>query len=276
MWEDELESENDNDDYEQLGFVNNALDNSDGDIDDGDDNDDDNDDNDESTLIPDDDTSDSDSDDTGHNDVIHPLNIGELLNKCRSIIITIRKSSILQEAVRNISHDFQPYVDLILDMRIRWNSSFKMISRLLCLRPVLKEFYAQIDSLGGITKKQQAKLMRVHLSNDDWALLESLRYVLERISEATDLVSDKNYPTLPMAYAVKLSLEHFVNDLTGDNNIRSIKKLLQAEFNRYMTYPIDSKEANMIYAAALLDPRTHDVMKPDDKKAAEKFLTLKV
>ena len=58
---------------------------------------------------------DNDNDD----DLIHLLNIGELLNKCSIMITIIRKWSILLEAVRTIAHSLLINVDLILDMLIR-------------------------------------------------------------------------------------------------------------------------------------------------------------
>ncbi|CAF1366419.1 unnamed protein product, partial [Didymodactylos carnosus] len=190
------------------------------------------------------------------------------------MITTIRKSSILHDAIRTIAHSLSIDGDLILDMRIRWNSSYNMLCRLLLFQSVLDELYVQVDSLSGLTKRQQAKLMGVHLSNNDWSLLQSLRYVLERFSDATELVSGKNYPTLSIAYAVKLSLHHFLNDLTSDNNVRIMKQMLQVEFDQYMTLPLDAVEANIINAAALLDPSTHDILKREDRKVAEKFLVL--
>jgi hypothetical protein len=43
-----------------------------------------------------------------------------------------------------------------------------------------------------------------------------------------------------------------------------------------MILPVNSKETDIISAAALLDPSTHDILQLDDKKAAEKFLILEV
>jgi hypothetical protein len=198
------------------------------------------------------------------------------MKKGRTVITTIRKSGILHDAVRNIAYDSSINVDLILDMRIRWNSSYNMLNRLFVFQSVLEELYVQIDSLSGVTKRQREKLMSAYLSNSDWALLQSLQFVLERFSDATELISGKSYPTISIVYAVKLSLHHFLNDLTDDINVSIIKQMLLAEFDRYMTLPVNSKETDIISAAALLDPSTHDILQFDDRKAAEKFLILEV
>ncbi len=78
-----------------------------------------------------------------------------------------RKSGILHEAVRNIAYDSSINIDLILDMRIRWNSSYNMLNRLFVFQSVLEELYVQIDSLSGVTKRQREKLMSAYLSNSD-------------------------------------------------------------------------------------------------------------
>jgi len=280
LWEDEPESDDDNDDDEQLESIDNVSVNINGDDSGNDDNShgNDEDEEDESTFVPDDNTSESDSDtsDTGPVNPTYALNIGELMKKGRTVITTIRKSGILHDAVRNIAYDSSINVDLILDMRIRWNSSYNMLNRLFVFQSVLEELYVQIDSLSGVTKRQREKLMSAYLSNSDWALLQSLQFVLERFSDATELISGKSYPTISIVYAVKLSLHHFLNDLTDDINVSIIKQMLLAEFDRYMTLPVNSKETDIISAAALLDPSTHDILQLDDKKAAEKFLILEV
>ena len=275
--DDELGSDTDVDDEEHL-----ASNSSSDSVEDagGSDNDVDGDDEDfeESNLIPDDDTSDSDADSNGFDDDDHidAIHISELMGKCRVIVGTIRRASILHEMVNTIANNLSINVDLILDMRIRWNSSYQMISRILVYQPVLEELYAQLDSIGGITKGQKDKLIGAYLSSSDWALLQCLRFVLERFLDATELISGQSYPTLSISYVVRLSLHHFLNDLTGDTNVRAIKRMLLAHYQHYMTLEADSKHAIMVSAAALLDPTTHDMVRSEDRLAAEKFLILEV
>ena len=151
-----------------------------------------------------------------------------------------------------------------------------MRPRALAYQSVLEELYAQLDSIGGVTRRQKEKLIGAHLSSSDWALLQSLRFVLERFSDATELISGKSYPTLSIAYAVRLSLHHFLSDMVGDMNVRAIEKMLLAQYQHYMTLAADSKQANMMSAAALLDPTTHDMVRSEDRLVAEKFLILEV
>ena len=275
MPDDEIDSDTDDDEKEHL--TSNSL----GDLfedDGGSDDDPDDEDFEESNLIRDDDTSDSDTDSDSADDdnYVEAMHISELMIKCRAIVSTIRRASILHETVNTIANDLSINIDLILDMRIRWNSSFKMINRILVYQSVLEELYAQLDSIGGITQRQKEKLIGAHLSSSDWALLQSLRFVLERFSDATEIISGKSYPTLSIAYAVRLSLHHFLSDTVGDTNVRAIKKMLLAQYQHYMTLAADSKHSNMMSAAALLDPTTHDMVRSEDRLVAEKFLILEV
>jgi hypothetical protein len=78
-------------------------------------------------LDCDDNSSESDEDETI---LLDMQDIGILMAKSRTLINTIRKSSILNDAIRNLARD-STTVELIVDMKVRWNSSFQMIQRLL-------------------------------------------------------------------------------------------------------------------------------------------------
>ncbi len=53
--------------------------------------------------------------------------ITTLMEKCRTVIATIRKSSILYEFIHTLAIDLSINAGLIVDMRVRWNSSYKML-----------------------------------------------------------------------------------------------------------------------------------------------------
>ena len=153
-------------------------------------------------LDCDDDSSDSDEDEAI---VLDVEDIGILMAKSRKLINIIRKSSILNDAIRNLARD-STTVELIVDMKVRWNSSFQMIQRLLLHQQVLATFFDNLDSLDGVTSKQRKKLSEVKLSSVDWNILLAMRRVLERFNDATEILSGKSYPTLSLAYPVIYSL----------------------------------------------------------------------
>ena len=215
----------------------------------------------------------SSSDDGDETELLHPFQmheIGPVMEKCRKIVNTIRKSSILYDIVHIIARDSSLKGGLVIDMRVRWNSSFKMLQRLLLYQTVLDKVYEQLDSLTGITQKQRAKLTAARITGVEWDLIQTLRRVLERFEEATKVLSGQNYPTLSLAYAVIFSLSYYLNNRSNDALEDQIKDILLDSFNQYMIR--DGKEAAMIRVSALLDPLTHDLLTPDDKQAAELFI----
>jgi hypothetical protein len=160
--------------------------------------------------------------------------IGALLSKCRSIITTIRKSSILHELVQTIATDSSIKGGLIIDMRIRWNSSFRMIQRLVVYQATLDKFYEQLNDLPGATTQQKKKLFDAKLRGDDWNLLQALRRVLERFDEATKILFGQAYATLSISYAVMFSLFHYLNCRSADTIENAIKDLLLDSYNQYI------------------------------------------
>jgi hypothetical protein len=90
--------------------------------------------------------------------------ISHVMAKCRSIVNSIRKSSILYEIFRILARGSSLNAGLVIDMLFRWNSSFKMLQRLLLYQPILDKVYEQFDSLTGITQKHRAKLIAAKLT----------------------------------------------------------------------------------------------------------------
>ena len=196
------------------------------------------------------------------------------MEKCRTIITTIRKSSILSEFVHTLAVDQSIKAGLIIDMRVRWNSSFKMLQRILLYQVVLDKLYEQLHSLLGVTDQQRRKLVNSKINGNEWNLIQGLRRVLERFDEATKVLSGQNYPTLSLSYAIVNSLSHYLNNRSDDAIENKIKELLLYSFGKYMNR--DGKEMAFIRASALLDPLVHDLMKPEDKRAAEVFIAKEV
>ena len=163
-------------------------------------------------LDSDDDSSESGNDDSSALDV---QDIGVLMVKCRKLINTIRKSSILNDALLNLRPD-SISVELVPDMKIRWNSTYQMVQRLILYQHTLAAFYDNLDAIDGVTLKQRKKLLGVKLTSLDWNLLLAIRSVLERFSDATEMLSGKSYPTLSLSYPVIYSLYNYLNKHSDD------------------------------------------------------------
>ena len=158
------------------------------------------------------------------------------MNKCRGLITSIRKSRLLYEEVLRIARAASVEDGLILDMKIRWNSTFKMIHRLLIYRKLIGLFCDTLDSLEEINNKQKQTLIKLKLSGVEWNIMQVLHHVLERFYVATKVFSGHIYPTLSLAYAVIYSLSHYLNSRSMNSahateNI--IKEMLLEAFNKY-------------------------------------------
>ena len=235
-------------------------------------------DNEDEQFDRDDDSSSSSSSDNGvqedFSSLLQPHDIGVLLNKCRSIVSTIRKSSILHELVRTIATDSSIDADVIIDMRIRWNSTYRMIHRILAYQAVFDQLYEQMDDLPGVTNQQKKRLLDSKLRGNDWNLIQALRRVLERFDEATKILSGQTYCTLSISYAVVFSLFHYLSCRSGDQVENEIKGFLLSSFDQYMVRR--GEEFGYIRVAALLDPLTHDLLTSEDKHCAESFIIKEV
>lgn len=220
-------------------------------------------------LDYDDDSSDSDDEETSLLDI---QDVGILMAKSRKLINTIRKSSILNEAIRNLARD-STAVELIVDAKIRWNSSDKMIQRLLLHQQVLAAFYENLNTTDGVTFKQRKKLSEVKLTSVDWNILLPMRTVLERFNGATEILSDSSYPMLPVAYPVIYSLYNYLNDRSGDGTENALKDALVENFVvGYVLPDADAKKADLLFSAAFLDPLVRDKLSVEHRLKAEMFL----
>ena len=120
--------------------------------------------------------------------------ISDIMKKCRSIIKTIRKSSILHEIIQEGARSLSLKGGLVSDTKIRWNSSAKLIQRLLAHESILKEFYEKLESINGITVQQRQKLIEAELSEADWNILHVLSPILEKFHSATKIIRDATIP----------------------------------------------------------------------------------
>ena len=109
------------------------------------------------------------------------------MEKCRAVVTTIRKSGILSGIIHTLAKESSINGGLIIDMRVQWNSSYKMLQRILVYQTVFEKLYEELHSLDGITNKQRTKLLESKFDGNDRNLIQTLRRVLERFDEATKL-----------------------------------------------------------------------------------------
>ncbi|CAF3422700.1 unnamed protein product [Rotaria sp. Silwood2] len=168
---------------------------------------------------------------------ILPAMIYNLLKRVRKLITFIRKSSVLDLYVRrqiqlkNVEIKrraeeqgikFVKLKDIVLDFRVRWNTTYIMISRFVAISSIITDITLLPSSEIGLKKNNII---------------------------TTILLSGSKYPTLSLAYHVLKGLKNFLTKLKADQPLEnSLKKLLLIQFNYYFEQeiPMEQKRATLV------------------------------
>ncbi|CAF4018115.1 unnamed protein product [Rotaria magnacalcarata] len=238
----------------------------------------DDDDDDDICEVPEDDTDNVSSDEepeknetTSDNNAFDIKDISCILYNCRKLVNIINKSSILHEFTGNLARSTVS-TDLIVDMRIRWNSTCKMISRLIDYRPALTMLIEQLSTIQGVSAKQKKLLIKLQLSNYEWDVLKQLKSTLLIFSDASEMLSGQKYPSFATAYDVIGSLNHYLQ-LPSMNNIEmKIKNVLDEALRKYVQPPIGSQQHNLLLLGAFFHPSVYVLMNDHDRTKAKNLL----
>lgn len=90
------------------------------------------------------------------------ISICEILCRCRKIINTINKSSIIHDVFRSLAPT-SVKGDLILDMKVRWGSTFSMIKRLKKHRSTLNDLIDELSSIQDVTVRQKKHINKFEI-----------------------------------------------------------------------------------------------------------------
>lgn len=165
------------------------------------------------------------------------MNVFQLMKKVRAMIKFIRNHNIINEyftkcARENNNNRFSS--GLLLDMSIRWNSSYLMLDRLFVHRQIVTNIMMFPNKFPGLTSKQKKKLHDLVILEKEWDLIENLRQVLEPFQVATNALSTQQYPTMSISFFVWRSLSTFLQPSTNDLPvISSLKSCLRYRFEMY-------------------------------------------
>lgn len=97
----------------------------------------------------------------------------------RSLARQIRKCGILmsvfESEARAIDMKIEKLGRLILDMKVRWNSTYKMADRFVLFRSVIQTMTEKLDTTSGLTNDQKKRFQKASLNDRQWQILESIR-----------------------------------------------------------------------------------------------------
>jgi len=200
-----------------------------------------------------------DCDDSGHNNEVDPATS---LRKLRQIVAKVRSSNILWEALQeDVQRKRLAWLVPILDVRVRWNSTYKMIERALYLRPALERLLA-VDN----TRKFSKARIPLTLSITDWNTLERVSRILSLFVDATEFASGATYPTLSSQLPYYQFLQNALHELIEserpmeddpDPTSTTYKICLAADdaYQKLNKYWVKSDSNTGQVIATILDPR---------------------
>jgi hypothetical protein len=183
------------------------------------------------------------------NDSFHIDSISDVLYNCRKIVNIINKSSILYEITQKLARPAIKH-DLSVDMRIRWNSTCKMVSNFNNYENILNKLMDQLPSIEGVRTGQKNKLLKLQLSNAEWEIMKILEGVLLVFCEGSEMLSGSQYPSYAMAYQVIDTLNLYLQQNTIDPIEAKIKEALREALDRYVLHPPGSPEHNLMLVSS--------------------------
>ncbi|CAF4093339.1 unnamed protein product [Adineta steineri] len=214
--------------------------------------------------------------------------IFNLLKRVRNLVGFIRKSSVLNRYVRHQIYLKQVEINrrakeekkkpiklkrLIIDFRIRWNTTFVMISRFISTSTIITDITFSPDHKMGLRKEQYQKLQNMSFSREDWSHLVALKFVLRPFYEATILLSGSKYPTLSITFHILKGLKLFLLSSKTDEPLQnSMKQLLFIKFKYYFESQMTGEQKRATMIAAFLNPATYLVLHDDELSEAEQLV----
>ena len=186
------------------------------------------------------------------NEISTKTDIGSSLKIARCIVAKIRSSKILWEALKNqaSAENIKPLRPL-LDMKVRWNSTYDMLERLIYLKPAINNLCktnTYLSSKGLV------------LDESDWKFIKRLRDILWIFVRGTKDLSGSSYPTLarqlPYYVHIMAKLEKEVVEEAMENSYEYENPLWAAvdeAWNVMRNYY--NKTGSVQNIATILDPR---------------------
>ncbi|CAF1288942.1 unnamed protein product [Rotaria sordida] len=127
----------------------------------------------------------------------------------------------------------------------------------------------------GPNKKQTTKLSTIELDQDDWKMLELIKFVLKSVVNATELVSGSKYPTIGISYFAIFQIREFLEDV-NDYSINDwqilyyLKSLLLKQVQKYF-FDNDAQLQTM-KTYSYFDPIGYGCLTRRERRACEVYI----
>jgi len=177
--------------------------------------------------------------------------IKDLLKKAKAIVKFFRnspKASRILESQQSALRLESPK-KLKLENKTRWNSSYKMMKRLIAIRPAVSSSLA--TAVGKTRKKPPPDL-----TSEEWALLAGIRNVLRPFKDATKFISQEVHPTIGFVFPIlRRILKHYLLSHDSDAvSVRAFKVALKQDLSERWGILLENV-SEPILLSVYLDPR---------------------
>jgi hypothetical protein len=193
----------------------------------------------------------TDEDDTDFNSNMYLtedtlLIVFQVVIRIRAFIRFIRRSSLLRELFKKESREKKlPGDGLILDVRVRWNSSYYMLHRFIKYEDIISRITMNPRVFTSITENSLVcHLKGFMLSHEEWGYVIATRDVLSTFEEACRLICGRRYQTLSVGYIVLVGLDYHLSKTDGvQNKIQIIlNKSLRNAYDYHVSDKIDYEQ----------------------------------
>lgn len=191
------------------------------------------------------------------------VSLNGALKKLRRTLKLLKKSNIQHDLFEGLCKEIGLSGHIPHDMKVRWNSTYVMISSMLHRKSALQKFYD--------VNVRNAKIRELELTEQDWSLLECATSCLSPFEEATELASGSTYTTSSKAYMLIKGLVSFCEARSKRLLENRLKDQLLMQLKKYFVQNPRFK-LELYQRAAYLDPCTYERMTLEERVAARQSL----
>lgn len=174
--------------------------------------------------------------------------IGTVMNKCRSVVKMINKSSNLTGYVDRLKVAHKVRHHLSIDCKSRWDSTKLMLKNMLKFKPLIVHLHSAKHDLP-LTINRKQKLANLELTSDEWRMIASIGQILTPFDNATKLMSGQKYVTIGTALFAIRKIKIFLESYVENNQfINTIKNDLLEQMIKYIDD--DTEQLELIIACS--------------------------
>ena len=131
------------------------------------------------------------------------LDASSIIQRIRKIVKTVRNSPQERKIFSDIVSSTLPGspLNLLLDVKTRWNSTYLMLKRALDLQKAVEMYLLRNEKIKADCT----------LSSVEWMALSEVVTLLEPMEEATRYLSKSKYPTISIALSIYAGLIEVIN-----------------------------------------------------------------